>query len=740
MKLKLANHNQEAYEKVVERFKTNNKTAVIHATGTGKTSIALKWLEESKDDKVLYLTPNKIIIDQVKEYIEKQGVEVPQIEFMTYYELANKEELTGYDKIVLDEFHRCGAPTWEKNVNKLLTDNQGSKVLGLTATPKRHIDGKNMLTEIFHNDVASELPLTEAMKKGIIKIPTYVNAMYSFKESFHIIQSKIDKMQDAKEKEKIQREFNQAKRKIENASGLKELIKKYLVKEDGKYIVFCNDIKDMHKKMKEFKHIFEDINEVEISEISKNKSHKNNKETIKKFENSKNNKTKLLFTVDKLNEGIHINGVDGIFMLRPTQSTIIYMQQLGRALSMSNNEASIIFDLTNNLYSSKYIYRLREELRREKINNNKEKQNYEDDFEVGEFKIEDDLFEYVELLEKINKKLERSYISKTLDILELLRDDGVNVRKIQLRKAKNNKYRYTLLKEIKHKDIEKIIEENELNPNMKIGQMIIELKDAYRDDLNNNGNHYRTSENERKRIENLGILERISQASETLDLLEVLKQNGVDLNKIQLYVSENKKQRSTLLKEIKAKNIDRIIKENKLDPNLEIGYRIDSLKQMYRGSKDYKLTDKEKSRVEALGIIEKEQKTAIERYLETFRILRQNKIDVGNLKTSVRENGKQRFISLKEIPYENIKKIIEENNLDPNEKIGFEIYSIRQACGGRGTLVINDEQKVEAREMGIVRNKLSQKEQEQQELDRKRTEAKELRDDVIKKFGERKEH
>ena len=52
-----------------------------------------------------------------------------------------------------------------------------------------------------------------------------------------------------------------------------------------------------------------------------------------------------------LNEGLHINGVDGVVMLRSTESQIVFLQQLGRALSVSSNSenAPIVFDLTNNI-------------------------------------------------------------------------------------------------------------------------------------------------------------------------------------------------------------------------------------------------------------------------------------------------------------------------------------------------------------------------------------------------------
>ena len=63
---------------------------------------------------------------------------------------------------------------------------------------------------------------------------------------------------------------------------------------------------------------------------------------------------KLLFCIDMLNEGVHVDDIDGVILLRPTISPIIYKQQIGRALSASSRSGAVIFDIVNNfenLYS-----------------------------------------------------------------------------------------------------------------------------------------------------------------------------------------------------------------------------------------------------------------------------------------------------------------------------------------------------------------------------------------------------
>lgn len=63
-----------------------------------------------------------------------------------------------------------------------------------------------------------------------------------------------------------------------------------------------------------------------------------------------------------LNEGIHVDDVDGVILLRPTVSPIIYLQQIGRALSAGNKNQPVIFDLVNNFDSLYCIDCLKNEM------------------------------------------------------------------------------------------------------------------------------------------------------------------------------------------------------------------------------------------------------------------------------------------------------------------------------------------------------------------------------------------
>lgn len=75
-------------------------------------------------------------------------------------------------------------------------------------------------------------------------------------------------------------------------------------------------------------------------------------EELREFiESKRTNTTHLLFAIDMLNEGLHIDDVTGVILLRPTISPIIFYQQIGRAINSSDIKKPIIFDLVNNFSS-----------------------------------------------------------------------------------------------------------------------------------------------------------------------------------------------------------------------------------------------------------------------------------------------------------------------------------------------------------------------------------------------------
>ena len=429
MSVELKTHNKIAYESIKKHLEESNKTCAIHATGTGKSFLALKFFEDNINNRLLFLAPTYQVLYQFKKNVIRNILTIPTdnlnsndienileryLPNMTFELYLNVDKIANnkYDNIVMDEFHRTGAKEWYKSITKLLENNKEAKILGITATPKRYLDNnKDMSDIIFNGNIASELSLVDAICKGILPAPTNVNAIYSFENELIKIQNLINLRKDNK-KEDLQKKLDILKKQIDNAEGINDIFKKYMPKPNGKYIVFCKDIKDLEEKEKLASSWFSKVNSnIKIYDIHSNKTDKENNAIIDSFEHSNDDSLKLLYSVEMLNEGLHVDDIDGVIMLRPTQSPIIYLQQLGRALSAGKTNEPLIFDVVNNIINLDYIYEIKKEIenRANSITvdnpdntNNKEKEKLENI--LNKFKIFDDLIDLKNLILKLEKE------------------------------------------------------------------------------------------------------------------------------------------------------------------------------------------------------------------------------------------------------------------------------------------------------------------------------------------------
>ena len=403
--IELYNHNKEAYEKTIDMLDKEKMCCIIHPTGTGKSYIALKWLYENKDKKGLFVTSSLSIIDNIERTIRENNMSLeddfPNLKIITYTKLM-KDPYINADNIVLDEFHRAGAEKWGEGVSELLEFNKNANVLGLSATPVRYLDGKrDMSEEIFNGNVASHITLPYAIANGILPVPTYINAIYSFKEEIDRIEDKINKLKDENDKKDLLKELERARRLIEKADNLEEVFSKYMDKKDGKYLVFCRDIKHLEEMKEEVPKLLRGVNkDIDVSYIHSGMDQELNKYTVNKFHYAKGQELKLLFSVGMLNEGVHTKDVDGSIMLRPTSSPILYFQQLGRALTTGNKKNPLVFDIVNNIKCLRDIENLRDSIVRIMTKSSKTKEEIE--LVVKNFRIIDDYKEVSQLLEELD--------------------------------------------------------------------------------------------------------------------------------------------------------------------------------------------------------------------------------------------------------------------------------------------------------------------------------------------------
>ena len=354
MSIQLFSHNQIAYQSALEILEACGKSAIIHPTGTGKSFIGFKLCEEKSEDKICWLSPSEYIFKTQIENLKKAGGAGPKnICFYTYAKLMlmSEEELSAINPkyIVLDEFHRCGAEMWGEGVQRFLALFPNAKVLGLSATAIRYLDNqRDMAQEIFEGNIASEMTLGEAIVRGILNPPKYILTVYSYQKDLKKYKYRVKNAKNKAVRDEAEIYYEALRRALEKADGLDVIFKKHIKAKDGKYIVFCSGVEHMKDMIERVPGWFGGIdnNPHVYSAYSDDSA---TSKAFAEFKADKSEHLKLLFCIDMLNEGVHVEKIDGVILFRPTVSPIIYKQQIGRALSASKDKEPIIFDIVNNI-------------------------------------------------------------------------------------------------------------------------------------------------------------------------------------------------------------------------------------------------------------------------------------------------------------------------------------------------------------------------------------------------------
>ena len=407
--IKLYSHNQKAYDLAVNMLKDTKRAAIVHPTGTGKSFIAFKLCEDHPDKTICWLSPSEYIFSTQLEnlYQATNGYKPNNIVFFTYAKLMgmSKEEIKQInpDYIILDEYHRAGATFWQKGVEQLLFTYADVPVLGLSATNIRYLDNqRDMAKELFDGNIASQMSLGEAIVRGILNPPKYVLSMYYYQNTLEKYEIRVKKTKSKVVRDQAEKYLDELKRALENADGLDVIFKKHMTDPQGKYIVFCSNKEHMDQMMKH-KEWFSKV-DTEPHMYSVYSSDPGADKAFKDFkEDNDNNHLRLLYCIDALNEGIHVDGISGVILLRPTVSPIVYKQQIGRALSASKKTNAVIFDIVLNIENLYSIDSVKEEM---EVATSYYRSLGESEQIINEkFKVIDEVRNCRELFEKLNDSL-----------------------------------------------------------------------------------------------------------------------------------------------------------------------------------------------------------------------------------------------------------------------------------------------------------------------------------------------
>ena len=303
------------------------RALVQAATGVGKTYLAA--FDSKKYERVLFVAHREEILKQAAESFKnvrnsddygffdgESKCTDKSVIFASVATLGRNEYLNNkyfpsdyFNYVVIDEFHHAINDQYQRIVNYF----KPQFLLGLTATPER-MDGRNIY-EICDYNVPYEISLKEAINKGML-VPFHYYGIFDDTDysKIHIVRGRYD-----------EKELNETY--IGNVHRY-ELIYKYYCKYGSRQALgFCCSKEHAREMAREFSS--RGIPSVAVfSDASGEYTEKRNA-AIQKL---KNGEIKVIFSVDMFNEGVDITSVDMVMFLRPTESPIVFLQQLGRGL------------------------------------------------------------------------------------------------------------------------------------------------------------------------------------------------------------------------------------------------------------------------------------------------------------------------------------------------------------------------------------------------------------------------
>lgn len=320
------------------------KALVIAATGTGKTYMSAFDVKNVKPKKLLFIVHREEILKKAKDTFEmllpndglsfglltgnhkQKHVDYVFATIQTISKCFHEFEKDEFGYLIIDEAHHATSPTYQTVLNYF----EPKFTLGMTATPER-TDGYNVF-DLFDNNVALEVRLHEALEDDLV-IPFHYFGITDI-EGIDLSDVDIDDVGEITKRLKVNErvDFIIEKMDFYGHDG-----------EKRKGLGFCVSIEHAQYMASEFnKRGYKSVC------LYGADSPETRERYIHRLE-SDQDELEFIFTVDIFNEGVDIPSVNTVLMLRPTNSPIVFIQQLGRGLRKHANKSFLtVLDFIGN--------------------------------------------------------------------------------------------------------------------------------------------------------------------------------------------------------------------------------------------------------------------------------------------------------------------------------------------------------------------------------------------------------
>ena len=337
------NYMQKKALKELNRYRAIgvNRALTIASAGSGKTYLAAFDALNFNPKRLLYIVhEGSILRKSLETFQEVFGKNVSygiysgtskesdadfvfatNITMCKTLELFSKNE---FDYIIIDECHHATAETYKKIIGYF----EPEFLLGLTATPER-MDNQDVF-ELFDHNVPYELRLRDAIANDLVVPFKYFGIR--------------DKLVDYGLTGNEERRMIAQMAKEDHCDFIAEQIEKHRPQGKLKALAFCRNVTHARMMCEALGERYHTAYLTGRNDIG---------ERVRAYNDLQNDahNLEILFTVDILNEGVDIPGVNMVLFLRPTESTTIFIQQLGRGLrKYTNKEYVTVLDFIGNSY------------------------------------------------------------------------------------------------------------------------------------------------------------------------------------------------------------------------------------------------------------------------------------------------------------------------------------------------------------------------------------------------------
>lgn len=367
----LYEHQEEAIRKLDAMDKRGSfRTLLVLPTGGGKTLTAAYWLLRNAVDqnkKILWLAHRHLLLEQAAEAFARNAYTDTMVNRTVFnYRIisgmhdkpvhiqktdriliASKDSMIrSLDKLknwlngeeiylVIDEAHHAVAKSYKKIIQYVADHTKSMKLLGLTATPFRTSeDEQGALKQVFTDDIVYKTDLDTLIKKGILATPTFIDCNTNIQFTEHLgVQAlkSIENLDTLPE--------NIANDIADNKERNRIIVEKYLhnYEKYGQTIVFAlNKVHAiaLNKLFNEKGKAYGIRSEFIISEVQDMITGItiSNADNERKIEAYRNGEIQVLINVNILTEGTDLPKTHTVFLTRPTVSTTLMTQMVGRAL------------------------------------------------------------------------------------------------------------------------------------------------------------------------------------------------------------------------------------------------------------------------------------------------------------------------------------------------------------------------------------------------------------------------